>query len=155
MAHGQGPREAVPRVTVLMTCRNGGSYLRETLDSLWAQTWSDFELLVLDNASTDGSKELLLEEARRQPRLRVVCLEQDRGQVAALNRGLELIRSPLVARMDADDLCAPTRLERQVAFLEENPRSRRGPPGGFSPGGLSGGKPPGGPLRDLAHGVLS
>lgn len=109
-----------PRVTVLMSVFNGQRYLAESVESVLAQSFRDFELLVIDDGSTDDSPALLAAYAAKDPRVRVVRHE-NRGQNPSLNRGLELARSELIARADADDTNLPGRLERQVAFLDAHP----------------------------------
>ncbi len=108
-----------PRVTVLMTVYNGLPYLPEALESVLAQTFTDFELLVVDDASTDGSVACL--RAVTDPRIRLVCNERNQGQARALNHGLQLARGAYIARLDQDDACLPQRLERQVALLDRRP----------------------------------
>lgn len=107
-----------PRVTVLMPVRDGGRFLEPAVESILAQTLEDLELLVVDDGSTDGTPEVL--SRVHDPRLRVLRRPAE-GMAAALNVGLRSTQSPYVARMDADDLCEPTRLERQVAFLDRHP----------------------------------
>lgn len=107
-----------PTVTVLMSVHNGEAHLKEAVDSVLAQTWRDFELLVVDDGSSDGTPGVLA--AFTDPRIRVVR-QENRGLAAALNHGLDLARGRYVARMDADDVCLPQRLERQVAALEARP----------------------------------
>jgi glycosyltransferase involved in cell wall biosynthesis len=111
----QGP---APAVTVLMSVHDGAAYLKEAVDSVLGQTFRDFELVVVDDGSTDATPGLLA--AYADPRLRVVR-QENRGLAAALNRGLDLARGRYVARMDADDVCLPGRLARQVAFLDSHP----------------------------------
>ncbi|WP_129126149.1 glycosyltransferase [Geomonas oryzae] len=108
-----------PAVTVLMPVYNGARYLREALDSILAQSFTDFELLVIDDGSTDGSPELVA--SCEDARIRLVRRERNMGLIATLNQGLELARADLVARMDADDVACPHRLERQVAEFRERP----------------------------------
>lgn len=112
---GPGP---TPSVTVLLSVHNGEAYLREAVDSVLAQTYRDFELLVVDDGSSDATPEVLA--SFTDPRIRVVH-QENQGLAAALNRGLDLARGRYVARMDADDVCLPQRLERQVATLEARP----------------------------------
>ena len=114
-------REDPPRVSVLMAVYNGDRYLAEALDSLLAQTLTDFELVVVDDASTDGTAAILDDYAGRDGRLVVLRNDENRQLAASLNRGLTACRAPLVARADADDVYAPERLERQVAFLDSHP----------------------------------
>jgi glycosyltransferase involved in cell wall biosynthesis len=106
-------------LTVLMTVYNGEAYLRETIESILNQTYGDFKFLILDNASTDSSREII--RSYSDPRIELTALPENIGQVAALNKGLDMIDTPLVARMDADDISLPRRFERQVAFMEKRP----------------------------------
>jgi glycosyltransferase involved in cell wall biosynthesis len=108
-----------PRVTVLLPVWNGEPYLREAIRSVLVQTFRDFELLVIDDASTDGTPGTLA--AFGDPRLRVVRNAENLGVTRSLNRGLMLTESEYVARLDADDLSFPDRLERQVAYLDAHP----------------------------------
>lgn len=108
-----------PLVTVLMPVRNGAAHLPASLQSILGQTFVDFELLVLDDGSTDATPEILRTLA--DPRLRVVTNPQNLGLVPTLNRGLELARGALIARQDHDDISLPTRLQRQVEYLQAHP----------------------------------
>ena len=111
---------SAPRITVLMPVYNAETYLQEALDSITAQTFDDFELLVVDDGSTDGSAGILARHATRDARLKV--LRQANGGVsAALNAGLAAARGAYIARMDADDRMAPGRLARQLQVLEGQP----------------------------------
>ncbi len=102
-----------------MTVYNGEAYLRETIESILSQTYRDFEYLILDNASVDGSREII--RSYHDPRIRLEALPENIGQEAALNKGLDMIETLYVARIDADDIALPRRLERQVAFMDANP----------------------------------
>ena len=108
-----------PELTVLMTVRNGEPYLHEAVQSILTQTFRDFRFLVLDNASTDNSREVI--RGFNDGRIELVELPEDIGQTAALNRGLQMIETPWVARMDADDVSLPGRLEMQMSYLREHP----------------------------------
>jgi hypothetical protein len=105
-----------PRVTVLMAVHNGARYLRESIDSILAQTFSDFELLVVDDASGDESPAILA--ACRDPRLRLLRNSVNLGLTGSLNIGLRVARGELVARQDDDDLSRRDRLARQVEYLD-------------------------------------
>jgi GT2 family glycosyltransferase len=109
-----------PAVSILLAVLNGERYLQETLDALSAQTFGDFEIVAVDNGSTDRTPEILAAHAARDPRLRIDRFEE-RGVSAAVNRAHALSRAPLVARMDGDDVAAPTLLERQVAVMAREP----------------------------------
>src|SRR5919198_492478 len=109
---------SAPRVSVLLPVRDGALFLREAVESVLAQTLDDFELIVVDDGSEDETPAILA--AMRDERLRV--LRQERlGLVAALNRAVTEARAPLLARMDADDVSLPERLERQAAYLDARP----------------------------------
>lgn len=107
-----------PAVTVLLAVYNGERHLGESIDSVFAQTFEDFELVVVDDGSTDATSEILAGYA--DSRLRVVRNELNVGVTRSLNRGLGYSRGRYVARQDADDVSAPERLERQTAFLDAN-----------------------------------
>ena len=109
-----------PAVSVLLPVRDARATLAECLASLAAQTLADHEVIAVDDGSTDGSADVLDEAARSDGRLRVLAAPA-RGLVAALNHGLEHVRAPLVARMDADDVARPLRLQRQVHLLDGDP----------------------------------
>jgi glycosyltransferase involved in cell wall biosynthesis len=104
-----------------MPVYNTERFVAETTESVLAQTLQDFELIAIDDGSTDRSREILEGFARRDPRVRVVS-RPNKGLVATLNEGLALARAPLVARIDADDLCDPRRFEKQVRALSDDPR---------------------------------
>jgi len=108
-----------PRVTVLMPVYNGESFLRDAIDSVLAQTFADFELLVIDDGSTDGSVGIVRSYA--DPRIRLLQNPANLKLVATLNRGLKEARGELIARMDADDISLPARLGKQVAFMDGHP----------------------------------
>jgi len=107
-----------PGVSVLLPVRDAGPYLGQCIASLERQTLADFEVVAVDDGSRDGSAEVLDAWAARDPRVRVTH-QPPSGLVAALNAGLERCRAPLVARMDADDISHPRRLELQARELEE------------------------------------
>jgi glycosyltransferase involved in cell wall biosynthesis len=104
-----------------MPVYNTERFVAQTTESVLAQTLRDFELIAIDDGSTDRSREILEGFARRDPRVRVVS-RPNKGLVATLNEGLALARAPLVARIDADDLCDPRRFEKQVRALSDDPR---------------------------------
>jgi glycosyltransferase involved in cell wall biosynthesis len=110
----------MPLVSVLLPCYNAAATLPEALASLQRQTLADFEIIAVDDGSTDATPRVLAAAAASDPRLRRVSLPHG-GIVAALNAGLEHCRAPLVARMDADDRAHLERLERQVGYLQQHP----------------------------------
>jgi glycosyltransferase involved in cell wall biosynthesis len=109
-----------PLVSVLLPVRDGGSLLEGCLRSLQRQTVTDLEVVAVDDGSEDGSGELLDRWAAEDPRYRVLHLPRS-GLVPALNAGVEACRAPLVARMDADDVSHPRRLELQLGLLRSRP----------------------------------
>ncbi|UCG88268.1 MAG: glycosyltransferase [Gemmatimonadota bacterium] len=110
----------VPRVSVLLPCRNAESTLREAVRSLVGQTYGDIEVIAVDDGSTDSTSHLLAAWNERDSRVRVVCTEA-RGIVATLNKAAATARGELLARMDADDVAAPQRFEKQVELLDATP----------------------------------
>jgi hypothetical protein len=107
------------RVTVLMPVYNGQRYLREAIESILAQTFRDFEFLIINDGSTDRSREVIC--SYRDARIRLVDNGRNLGLTPSLNRGLEIAAGEFIARQDADDISAPERLAKQVAFLEAQP----------------------------------
>lgn len=110
----------MPVVSVLMPCYNAAATLPEALDSLLDQTLGDFELIAVDDGSTDSTGAILADYARRDARVRPISVPH-RGIVAALNAGLPGCRAHYIARMDADDRSLPERLEQQARFLDQHP----------------------------------
>lgn len=108
-----------PRLSVILPVHNGEKYLREAIDSILGQTFPDFEFLILDDGSTDGSAGILASYA--DPRIRLIRNENRCGVAATLNRGLDRSRGEFVARMDCDDISLEHRFAEQVAFLERHP----------------------------------
>src|SRR5687768_3557201 len=99
---------------------NTERYLKYALESVLAQTFEDFEFIILDDGSTDSSVHIIQEYAENDERIRFFPLEH-RGYVSLLRRGLNHARGEFVARMDSDDICTPERFEKQVDFLRANP----------------------------------
>jgi len=110
-----------PLVSAVMPVYNGERFVLEAVRSILAQTLRDFECIVVDDGSTDGTAKLLEAEQARDPRLVVHRQPSNTGFRTALNTGCMLARGELIARMDADDISVPTRFERQVAFLNAHP----------------------------------
>lgn len=106
-------------ITVIFPVYNCAEYLKEAVDSVLNQTFKDFELLAINDGSTDNSVEIL--ESYDDERIRLVHNEQNMGLIATLNKGLDLCESPYIVRADADDICMSTRLEQQFNFMESNP----------------------------------
>lgn len=108
----------VPKITVLMPAYNAGKYIREAIDSVLQQTFTDFELLIVNDGSTDNTAEVI--QSFNDPRI-VMIYQDNKGVSLALNKGLQYARAPYVARFDADDVCVAERLELQYNFMTDNP----------------------------------
>lgn len=108
-----------PKVSVLMSVRNGADYLREAVGSVFAQTMADFEFILIDNGSTDGTADIIANY--HDPRLVLLHNPVSLTLTEALNQGLERAVAPYVARLDADDVALPGRLASQLAYMEANP----------------------------------
>ena len=106
--------------SVVMPAYNAGRYLSQAIESVLAQTWQDFELIVIDDGSTDNTLEIARKYEAREERMKVYT-QPNRGFAETLHRGFELAASEWVFRMDADDRMHPNRIERQIAFLAEHP----------------------------------
>lgn len=111
--------QQMPLASVLIPAYNCEAYVLEAVSSMLSQSFTDFELLVIDDGSTDSTRKLL--ESVQDPRLRLVSNERNIGLIGTLNRGLDLATGRYVARMDADDISGSERLEKQVRFLETHP----------------------------------
>ncbi|MFC1764328.1 glycosyltransferase family 2 protein [Planctomycetota bacterium] len=106
-------------ITVLMSVFNSQAYLAEAVESVLAQSWPDFEFLIFDDGSSDDSWKIL--QSYSDPRIQLVKNEKNIGLSATLNRGLVMIESPYIVRMDADDIARPHRLKQQFEFMETHP----------------------------------
>jgi len=111
--------EVLPFVSVALPVFNAGMYLSEAIDSILNQTFSDFELIIINDGSTDDSLSLLREYEGRDSRI-VLISRENRGLVSTLNEAVDLARGTWLARMDQDDIALPHRFERQLAWLEES-----------------------------------
>lgn len=111
-------QDRAPTVSVVLSVRNGGIDLPKAVETILNQSFTDFELIAINNGSTDGTREFLDQVA--DPRVRVYH-QEDKGLAAALNRGISLARGRYIARQDHDDWALPTRIAQQVAFLDANP----------------------------------
>lgn len=107
------------KVSVIMPVYNGERYIREAVESVLHQTFSDWELLIVNDASTDGTEKIL--ESFKDPRLKIIKNDKNLGSVVSRNIAFNQIKSEYVAILDADDVAAPTRLEEQVRFLDAHP----------------------------------
>lgn len=113
--------EFCPSLSVVMPVFNCELYLKEAIQSILKQSYGNFELIVIDDGSTDGSLKLLEEFACTDSRVHVISRE-NRGLVASLNEGIRVAKAPWIVRMDGDDISHPDRLQIQHKFLEKNPQ---------------------------------
>jgi glycosyltransferase involved in cell wall biosynthesis len=109
-----------PKVSVAMAVHNGGEYLTEAIDSILTQTYAEWELIVIDDGSTDQTASRLDPYAERDTRIRVTH-QSNTGLATALQRAVAQCQGEYIARLDADDAMLPERLERQVRFLDDHP----------------------------------
>ncbi len=108
-----------PQISVLMPVYNGEKYLTEAIPSILSQTFKDFEFLIIDDGSTDKSAEIIL--SLKDPRIKYIANEKNMGLPYSLNRGLDLAKGKYIARMDADDIALPKRLQKQAGFMDTHP----------------------------------
>lgn len=108
----------MPKVSVILPVYNGEKYLKEAVDSILAQTFTDFELLLINDGSTDGSEAVL--QGYKDERIVYVKNEKNTGLIHTLNKAINLAKGEYIARMDADDLALPERLQKQLSRLEKS-----------------------------------
>lgn len=111
--------ENPPKISVIMPVYNSEKYLREAIDSVLSQKFSDFEFIIVDDASTDKSLEII--ESYSDPRIIILQNNMNLGLPGAINKGISLSRGTFIARMDADDISLPNRFKEQILFMENNP----------------------------------
>lgn len=106
-------------VSIVMAAYNEERYIRESISSVLAQTYPHFEFIIINDGSTDNTEAIIL--SYDDPRIRYIKNEQNLKLIDSLNKGLHAAQGTYIARMDADDICMPNRLEQQVQFMEANP----------------------------------
>ncbi|ULQ57426.1 glycosyltransferase [Flavihumibacter rivuli] len=109
----------VPKVSVILPVYNGERFLREAIESILGQTFQNLELIIINDGSKDGSEKII--KAYSDPRILYLVNQPNKGLIYTLNRGIEMASGHFIARMDADDIALPHRLERQVEYLGQNP----------------------------------
>ncbi len=110
-----------PTVSVVMAVHNGEDFIRETLNSIKAQTFTDFECIIINDFSTDSTSDILKEYESADPRFKVFENEVNLKLAKSLNKGVELATGKYIVRMDADDICLENRFYKQVEFMDANP----------------------------------
>lgn len=108
-----------PMISVIMPVYNAQQYLREAIDSVLDQTFSDFEFIIFDDGSTDESLKII--QSYQDPRIRLISGKGNRKLVPPLNEAMQMAKGKYLARMDSDDISLSNRFEEQVAFMEKNP----------------------------------
>lgn len=109
-----------PKVSVIMPIFNEEDCVGDTIESVSKQTFGDFEFIVINDGSTDGTQNILEDYARKDERIKIIVNEKNMGVEKSLNSGIKASRGGYIALIDAADLCHPTRFEKQIKFLEEN-----------------------------------
>jgi len=112
----------MPLVSVVMTAYNAAKFVLEAVESIQNQTYSNWELIIVNDGSTDRTGEILQKISRKDKRIRVISYIKNKGASFASNLGLSQAKGQFVARMDADDISVPARLAKQVMFLQDNPK---------------------------------
>ena len=111
--------ERPPLVSIVIPVYNGEKYLAECLDSVFAQTYSNWELVIINDGSSDGTENVILRY--QDKRIKYLPNHTNKGIIFSLNRGLQESNGVYIARLDADDVALPSRIEKQVEFLTKNP----------------------------------
>ena len=109
-----------PLISVILPVYNGEKHLSECIESILSQTFQDFEFIIVDDASTDNTPQLLKEYAKKDTRIKIVTHSINQKQTVAANTACKYAKGKYIARMDADDIALPNRFIKQVTFLEEN-----------------------------------
>ena len=109
-----------PKVTVLMSVYNGKKYLHESVGSILNQTFKDFEFVIINDGSTDGTEKILEEYSRIDKRIVLIHNKENLGLTKSLNKGIKVARGEYIARMDMDDISASDRLKKEVEFLDHH-----------------------------------
>jgi len=108
-----------PQISVIMPAYNAEKYIAEAINSILSQTFNDFEFIIINDASTDSTKEII--ESYKDLRIKLINNERNQGVAKSLNIGLAAARGKYIARMDADDISLPQRFQTQFDFMEQNP----------------------------------
>lgn len=112
----------MPTISVIIPAYNSETTIQETIESVQKQTFSDFEIIVIDDGSQDGTVELVKSLVKLEPRLKIFCYE-NAGVAVARNRGIELAQGEFISLLDADDLWTPNKLELQLKALKNHPKA--------------------------------
>lgn len=111
-----------PKLTVIMPVYNQKLTVLAAVESILSQTFKDFILIIIDDASSDNSLEILQTAARKDQRIKLITNHHHLGLTRSLNKALHLVKTPYISRMDADDIALPARFAKQIQFLEKHPQ---------------------------------
>ena len=111
-----------PRVSVLMPVYNGERFLKVSIDSILSQTFRDFEFIIADDGSTDGSQKIIEDYKQKDTRIIALRNKHNIGTSRTLNKGLSIAKGKYIVRMDADDWSYPDRIERQCDYMQKHPK---------------------------------
>jgi len=109
----------VPKISVVMSVYNGERFLKQSVDSIINQSFSDFEFIIINDASTDSTLKIL--DSYRDPRIIIINNDKNLHLPKSLNKGIKIAKGDYIVRMDADDISLEDRFEKQVRFMEEHP----------------------------------
>jgi len=115
-------KQTLPLVSVVMTAYNAGKFVEQAVKSIQAQTYPNWELIIVNDGSTDNTLAIVKKIAKNDKRIKKISYAKNRGASYASNSGLAIARGVLIARMDADDIAMSDRFEKQVDFLQSNPK---------------------------------
>lgn len=107
-------------VSIIMPMYNRSFFVEQSIDSVIAQTYKNWELIIIDDYSTDNSKEIVEKYIERDLRIKIICLEQNSGVAEARNRGIEIANGQYLAFLDSDDIWHPEKLQKQIFFMKKN-----------------------------------
>jgi glycosyltransferase involved in cell wall biosynthesis len=107
-------------VSIITPCYNSARFISETIESVLSQTYQNWEMLIVDDCSTDASYEIVLEYAAKDKRIKAYRMEHNSGAAACRNKAIELSQGEYVAFLDSDDLWLPEKLEKQLQFMQDH-----------------------------------
>ncbi len=111
-----------PAISVIMTAYNTEKYIKEAIESILNQTFKDFEFIIVDDGSTDNTRLIIEEYAKKDRRIKILYNKKNLGIVKSLNKAIAIAKGKYIARMDSDDVSKLNRLEKQFVFMESNPK---------------------------------
>ena len=107
-----------PQVSIIMPVYNGEKFLKEAIESILSQTFTDFEFIIVNDGSIDSSLKIIREYANRDSRIKIID-QKNTGIIGALNNALKASKGTYIARMDSDDISNPDRLKKQIEYIEK------------------------------------